>query len=122
MVDYIKSCNHKLNFANIKTEDISIHKEFKIYSQDQIEGRYLLTPIFIERFKNLQTAFGSKNVRCAFVDDKIIFAIENKKDLFEIGNLFTSLKNSKSIHEFFEQIVSIYELIEYFKLTQRTGL
>ncbi len=104
------------------TEDIEIHKYFNIYTENQIEARYLITPAFIERLQNLQTAFGTKNINCSFVNDKIIFAIPTKKDLFEVGNLFTPLTKLSYMRTFFEEIISIYKMIDHFKLNERTGL
>ena len=115
-----KSSDIVLN--EIKLEDPEFSKKYKAYSSDQVEGRYMVTTAFMERFKNLQTAFGSKNAKCSFCGDSLIFAISTKKNLFEIGNLFHSLENPKQMTEFFNELSSILALIDYFKLDERTGL
>lgn len=111
----------------IKLEDPGFNKKYKAYSSDQIEGRYLITPAFMERFKNIQTAFGAKNVKCSFYRYKfsgnnLMFAISTYKNLFEIGNLFYSLNNPKQLQTFFNELTSIFLLIDYFKLDEETGL
>ena len=122
-IKYISSAiSNRKQMSKINTEDLGFDKRFCVYSKDQIEARYLVTPAFMERLKNLQTAFGTKNIKCSFVDDKIMFAISTKKDLFEVGNIFTPLTNSKHINEFYNQITSVFEMIDYFKLDQKTGL
>lgn len=115
-----KSSDIVLN--EIKLEDPEFSKKYKAYSSDQVEGRYMVTTAFMERFKNLQTAFGSKNAKCSFCGDSLIFAIYTKKNLFEIGNLFHSLEDPKQMTEFFNELSSILALIDYFKLDERTGL
>ena len=76
----------------VNLEDPMFSKKFDVYSSDQIEARFWVTPAFMERFQNLTTAFGTKKAKCSFYDgDKIMFAISTDKNLFEIGNIETSL-------------------------------
>lgn len=109
-------------FDEVILEDPRFCKKFNAYSSDQVEARYLLTTAFIERFQNLRTAFGAEKAKCSFIDDEIMIAITTYKNLFEIGSLFTSLKNPKSINNFYNELSSIYSIIEYFKLDQKLGL
>lgn len=87
----------------------------------QIESRYLVTPAFMERFLNMTTAFGTNKAKCAFCGEQIIFAITSGKDLFEPGSLFKPLTDIKNIG-FINELMSILEMIDYFKLDQHTGL
>ncbi len=106
----------------IKLEDPIFAKKFNAYSSDEIEGRYLITTSFMERFKNLNTAFGSKRAKCSFYGDNIMFAISTNKNLFEIGNLFSNPDDPKQMDTFFNELESILLLVDYFKLDQHTGL
>ncbi len=106
----------------IHLEDPVFEKKFNAYSANEVEGRYLITTAFMERFINLNTAFGSKNAKCAFFDDTIMFAISTRRNLFEIGNLFSKLNNTKQLDKFFNEFASILLLVEHFKLNQKTGL
>ena len=110
------------NLNEIKLEDPEFNKKYRAYSSDQVEGRYLITPAFMERFKNIQTAFGTDKVKCSFFDNNLMFAISTRKNLFEIGNLFCSLENPKQLETFFNELTSIFMLIDYFKLNEKTGL
>lgn len=104
-------------------EDPDFNKKYIVTTEDQIEGRYLITTGFMDRFKNLQTAFGTKNVKCAFFDNKIMFALHTNKDFFELsGGLFHSLKHPKQVKSFYEETTAIYDIIDYFKLDEKTGL
>lgn len=106
----------------IKLEDPEFNKKYKAYSSDEIEGRYLITPAFMERFNNVKTAFGATKIKCSFYDSYLMFAITSNKNLFEIGSLFSSLKNPKQMKDFFEELVSILVLVDYFKLDEKTGI
>ena len=109
-------------YEGVKLEDIGFDSRFSVYSKDQIEARYLVTTTFMDRLQELETTFGTKNIKCSFFGNKIMFAISTDKDVFEFGNLFTPLTDSSQIHQFMDELTSIYNLIDYFKLAERTGL
>lgn len=115
-----KKKNETLN--SVILEDPEFNKRYEVLSSDQIEGRYLVTTAFMERFKTLHTAFGSNKAKCAFFDDKVMFAISTNKNLFEIGDLFHPLTDMKHINNFMKEISAIYEIVDYFKLAEKTGL
>lgn len=102
-------------------EDSKFNKKYDVYSEDQIEARYLITPSFMERFKKLKTAFGTNKIKCSFFDNNFMIAISTNENLFELGNLFTPV-NFSTAHKFYKQLTSIYLMINYFKLNERTGL
>lgn len=109
--------------SNMTLEDPEFNKKYDVSTQDQIEGRYLVTTSFMERFKNLHTAFGTKKAKCAFFDNKVMFALSTEKNLFELSEgIFCSLKNPKQTKVFYEEISAIYDIIDYFKLSEDTGL
>ena len=119
---YYQENKTKETLQGIKLEDTEFNKKYKAYSSDEVEGRYLITTAFMERFKNLQTAFGAKKAKCSFYGDSLMFAIPIKKNLFEIGNLFTPLDSPKLLERFLDEVISILDMIDYFKLNERTGL
>ena len=51
-----------------------------------------------------------------------MIAITTSKNLFEIGSLFTSFNESKKIKQFYYEINSILQMVEYFKLDEKTGI
>ena len=107
------------NFSEIiKLEDPKFNKKFNVYSSDQVEARYLVTPLFMEKFYNLKTVFEAKNIRCSFFDDNLMIAIDTKRDLFELGNLFKPVRDIKTIERFYDEITTIFDLIDYFKLNE----
>lgn len=112
----------KEKLGEIKLEDAEFNRRYKVFSSDEVEGRYLVTPAFMERFKNLETAFGSKLSKCSFYDNSLMFAISTKKNLFEIGNLYHKIDDPKQFEEFFNELASILVFIDYFKLDEKTGI
>jgi len=117
--NYTKS--NGVNNHEIKLEDVKFAKKFKAFSDDEVEARYLVTSAFMERFLNMTTAFGTNKAKCAFCGNQIIFAITTRKDLFELGSLFKPLSDTKNIG-MLNELMSILEMIDYFKLDEKTGL
>lgn len=124
IIDTIKQKDKKQkSLKKILLEDLEFNKKYNTYSADEVEGRYLVTTAYMQRFKNLHTAFGIRNAKCSFFDDEIIFALSTSKNFFELsGNIFISLKDTKQIKKFYEEISAIYDIIDYFKLSEKTGL
>ena len=47
----------RLNLEEVRLENIEFCKNYRVFSMDQIESRYLLTTSFMERFKNIKFSF-----------------------------------------------------------------
>jgi len=103
-------------------EDSVIKSICDVYSTDQVEGRYLLTPTFVERYKNLQKIFDNKKIRCSFYDNKVMFAIPTTKNYFEVENIENLNNDLTSLCKFYDEITTILELIDYFKLDEKTNI
>ncbi len=112
--------NGKLNL--IKLEDIEFNKKYDIYTNDEVEARYLITPSFMQRLKYMKTAFRADKMRCSFYEGYLLIGLFTKKDLFSICSLFKPVDDPKQFFTMFEEILSIVKLIDYFKLNLKTGL
>ena len=102
-------------------EDVLFRKKFSVYSDDEVEARYLITPAFMEKFLNLTSVFGTKKAKCAFYGNKIMVAIPTRRNLFELGTLFKPFSADDSV-EFFREFTSILDMISNFKLDEDTKL
>lgn len=94
-----------------KLEDPAFEKVFSVYTTDQVESRFLLTPDLMQRFVDLEDAFRGGNMRCCFVDGEILIAIENG-NMFEPGSLFTPLDNPARVRELLDDFSAIFHLID----------
>lgn len=109
-------------FKKVNLEDVTFTKLYNIETTDQIEARYILTTAFMDKINNIKRIFNSKDIRIFFENNKMTIAIGTTKDLFEIGDINCSIHDFKQIDQFYKEITTIISLIEYFKLTNRTGL
>lgn len=111
----------KLNkYENVELEDIEINRSYNIRSTNQIEARYIFTTSFIERFKNIKKVFKAKYVRASFYNNRMVIVMNIGKDLFYI-NQFKKL-TKKDFDNIFEELCSVFLLVEELKLNQKIGL
>ena len=103
-------------------EDVVFEKKFDVYTDDEVEARYLITPSFMERLNNMKVAFNADAVSCAFYGKYLFVALHTSKDLFSLCSLVKPVNDGKQFFQMFEEILSIIKLIDYFKLNQKIGL
>ena len=112
--------SYKLKYTEL--EDPEFNKIFDVYTNDEITARYLITPSFMQRLKNMEVAFKADNTSCAFYENCLIIALSTKKDLFSLCSLIKPLKETQQYFQMYEEIVSILKLIDHFKLDEKIGL
>lgn len=116
---------HRISVSNLRhttLEDVNFEKKFDVFTNDEVEARYLITPSFMERLNNLKVSFSASKVECAFYDKYLLIGLHTNKDLFSVGSLINRVNDSKPFFTMFEEILSIFKLIDYFKLDQKIGL
>lgn len=107
---------------NVQLEDPQFEKMFEVYSDDQVEARYLLTTSFMDRLLRLAQSFGSKDIQCSFHDNKLLMMIPVEKNLFEPGSIYEAedfVDDSKSL---LREMVQIFQIINILKLDKNIGM
>lgn len=74
-----KSDTNSEKLDRVMIADPVFEKKFEAYGSDQVEARVLLTPDFIEKLVALEASIYGKNLRCAFVGNKLLISIEDPK-------------------------------------------
>ena len=105
----------------VNIEDIEFNKYFDVYSDDQIEARYLITTAFINRAVQLANHDIGKNITISFEYGNVNMAIESNKDWFEASILkpATDIENYRAI---VLEIISVLKIIDSLKLEKNIGL
>ena len=83
--DWVSGRKLPENQEVVRLEDPKFDKLFNVYSNDQIEARYLLTTTFMERLIEVEKAFRSQKIECCFYKQYLVMAIHLIKDWFEPG-------------------------------------
>jgi hypothetical protein len=101
----------------VKMEDPEFEKYFVVYSQDQVEARYILSTSLMQRITEFKKKTG-KNIYFSFVDDKLMAAIPYKKDLFE-PRLIRSILDEKQVMEHYKTLHLIIGIVHELNLNTR---
>ncbi len=108
------------SFANglekVKLESPDFEREFIIYSSDQVEARYILTPAFMERVLRLRQITGTA-ISLSFVNSKVNLAIPRKEAQFEPS--FFSRNDFRRVEEFRLTLQLVFDIINELKLNER---
>ena len=81
---------------------------FSLYSDDQVEARVLVHPVYVEHLLRLERAFGGKELRALFTGGEVILAVEGR-DMFESGSLDASSDHAR-VAEASEQFAALASL------------
>ena len=120
--------HHSFKLEPVTLEDPKFCRDYNVYSSDQTEARYLITPSFMERFRKLKVAFKTTDRACAFLKNKVIFALDSEglsglsKNLFEIDAYSAFTDDREAINIFYNELTSVLDMAAYFKLDEKTGL
>ena len=110
------------NLHHTVLEDVEFEKKFDVFTDDDIESRYLITPSLMERLKSMQVAFKADKISASFYQNKFYIALHTNKDLFSLGSLTKHICDKEQFFTMFEEILSIIKLIDHFKLDQKIGM
>lgn len=119
---YASVIKRKNKLKHTELEDVEFNRKYDVFTNDEVDARYLITPSFMERLKNMKTAFEADGISCAFFGNLLIVAMSTRKELFSICSLVKPIDDRKQFVQMYEEIVSIIKLIDHFKLNQKIGL
>lgn len=101
----------------VRLEDVAFEERFVVYSDDQVEARYLLSTSLMSRIMAYRDRTG-RQVHLSFVKSNIYVAITNRKDSFE-PKLFSTVLDMKLTEEFLADIMLAVSIVEDLNLNTR---
>lgn len=93
----------RVDMVNPQFED-----EFTIYSNDQVEARYLVHPTYVEKLIALEGAFAGRKIRTLFAEGELTVVLETV-NMFESGNMDAS-RDRELVETCITQFISMAEL------------
>ena len=91
--------------------DPVFEKLFEAYGTDQVEGRVILNPAFMQRMVDLEKAVQGKKIRYGFDQDKLYIAVETP-DQFEAGSMFKPLDAPDRTQKILDEIGAVYNVVD----------
>ncbi|HEY6816987.1 MAG TPA: DUF3137 domain-containing protein [Croceibacterium sp.] len=106
--DSIKLDGKQLDYVDM------VHPEFadlfSVWSDDQVEARYLVHPVYVERVLAVEQAFQGKDVRTLFSGGELVIVIESE-DMFESGSMHASEDRAR-VQRCVDQFMTLVGLCE----------
>ncbi|QGZ94895.1 DUF3137 domain-containing protein [Terricaulis silvestris] len=86
-------------------------KAFEVWGTDQVEARYLLHPVMMERLIELEKGLHGKRLRCGFENGDLLVAVEGG-NLFEPGDLFKPLVDPARARRIINEIAGVVKVMD----------
>lgn len=101
----------------VKLENNEFEKRFKVFSTDQVEARYILTPALMERLVEMSKKLGD-SISLSFIDSHVYLLVPFKNGLFE-PNVHTSGVNIDDVYVLWSQLNIMNLIIDEMDLNTR---
>lgn len=92
-------------------EDPVFEKAFEVWGTDQVEARYILHPVLMQRLLDLETSFKGKKLRCGFEGGDMLVAVEGG-NLFEPGDLFKTFNDPARARRIVDEIANVVRVMD----------
>lgn len=103
--------------SRVKMENPDFEKVFDVFSSNQVEARYLITPSMMERMLKLDSIFKG-GITISFRHSTILVAIPDSKNRFE-ASVWTSLNDRNLVESDFAVLRSLLAIVEELNLNTR---
>ncbi len=103
-------------FKRVKLENPEFEDNFKVYSDNALEARYILTPSLMEKIIELEKTFNAK-LFMSFIGSNVYIALQNSNNFFE-PNLDQEV-NQEMVQDIVGEIDACVEIIDELDLNTR---
>jgi hypothetical protein len=117
------------SYEEVQLEDVEFSKKYKVFVRNdfvgesgQIEARYLLNTLFINRFLQLKTSFKVDKIACSVVGNDMLVMLGTNKDLFEMNHLFGKIDDTSQYQHLFDEFASVFSFMDVLNVTSKTKL
>jgi hypothetical protein len=117
------------NYEPVQLEDVEFNKKYKVFvkkdyadNSGQIEARYLLNALFINRFLQLKASFKIEKIACSILDNEMLVMLSTNKDLFEMNHLFGKIDDPSQYQHLFDEFASVFSFMDVLNVTSKTKL
>lgn len=96
----------RVGFASLEFE-----RKFEVYSDDQVEARFLISPDFVARLTDFAEDYMGRNVQCVFAGNRFHVALEID-DRFDFSRDFKAFNYQEAATSIINEIGGVFYLLE----------
>ena len=101
----------KGDMKRVGLADPVFEKIFEAYSTDQVESRYLLDPVFMQKLVDLERSVDGKNIRFGFIDGQLLIVVETP-NRFEAGSMLQPLTSPERTQKILDEVGAVYDVVD----------
>ena len=102
----------ELNLNKVNLESTEFENDFEILANDQVEARFVLSPVVMENILKMKNSFYDKDFVVSFFKNTVVISVSTSGDYFELNSPFESLLNKNGVNLFKEQFDQIFTFIK----------
>lgn len=102
---------NKLSRANLV--DPVFEKEFNVYTNDQVEARYLIDPIVMQKLVDLCGHYQGDSLSAAYFESQMLVMIASKNNLFEPPDIYEPAIDIGALQMLRSEMQHILTIIDY---------
>lgn len=114
LTEWFKEKGTGLKRANLV--DPEFEKMYDVYTNDQVEARYLIDPVMIERLKALSDIYDSDDISAACYDGTMLVLLPSKTNFFEPADIKVKATDPQSVVSMRREIGQILRLVDHLEL------
>jgi hypothetical protein len=92
--------------------DPVFERKYTVYTSDQVEARYLLDPMMIERVQNLAVIYNAGDVKLSYYHDKVLALLSCSRNLFEPPDISIPATDVDGMLDLKHEVEKTLELID----------
>lgn len=93
-------------------EGLPFMKKWRVLTDKQVEARYILTPVFMEKMLEIKRLFHGKHIDFSFFGSKLLIAVHTRKNMFETTSLFVPALSYHKVREVVGQLHGIFAVVD----------
>jgi len=119
-IGYLAKTFQSLNLNNnqlVNLEDTEFENEFVVYSSDQIEARYILSPLLMQRITHLKKKI-NKPIMLSFKNNKLYVAVHHTYGFLRLEES-KNLIGSNALELLYEDVLMAIDIVEDLNLNSK---
>jgi hypothetical protein len=108
---FFNRLNTSREMQRAKLEDPEFERAFAVFTTDQVEARYLLTPDLMQRLVDLERAFRGGRLQACFDGGEMLITLQGG-DLFEPGTMYRPLDDPRRTRDLLNDFAAVFNIID----------
>lgn len=115
----------KRQIADLQRADLvdpEFEKLFDVFTNDQVEARYLIDPGMIENLKDMRDMYDAKNFSAAYYENQVLVLLPSKHKYFEPAHIKIKATDPPSVIRMKKELGLILDLVDKLEIYDASSI